>query len=174
VDQVETTVNPVPTANARMEDLNDVDAIPCACATIRRASRVVTQLYDGWLRAHGIEGPQFALLAMLERLGECNQATLGQRFDLDKTTLSRNVRLLRQKGWIAALPGRDARERRIRLTTAGRRRLARARPAWREAQRHLRSSLRTLDWDTMLTVLNDVTRAARHAARSRRGRIGRR
>jgi hypothetical protein len=57
----------------RAADDSELDALPCACATIRRASRAVTQLYDQWLRAHGIEGPQFVLLTMLERLGEAGR-----------------------------------------------------------------------------------------------------
>ena len=142
-----------------------VEELVCACATVRRASRAVTQLYDSWLRAHGFEGPQFALLAMLDRVGECNQTTMGHRFDLDKTTLSRNLKLLMQKGWVDVGTGPDARERRVRLTPAGRRRLAAARPAWQQAQDQLRSSMRGVDWTSMLTVLDSVTDAARHARR---------
>jgi DNA-binding MarR family transcriptional regulator len=122
-------------------------------------------LYDHWLRAHGIEGPQYALLAMLERLGETSQTTLGRRFDLDKTTLSRNLKVLKQKGWIETLPGTDGRERRIRLTPGGRQRVAAARPAWRKAQSQLRAALPNQDWDTALQVLHAITRAARDAER---------
>jgi DNA-binding MarR family transcriptional regulator len=150
-----------------------VEGIVCACATIRRASRAVTQLYDKWLRDHGIEGPQFALLAMLERLGECNQTTMGQRLDLDKTTLSRNLRLLKQRGWIDVAAGTDARERRVALTTGGRRQLAAAKPAWRKAQAQLRSALNEHDWNTMLRVLDGVTDAARRARRPRSSRTSR-
>jgi DNA-binding MarR family transcriptional regulator len=125
----------------------------------------VTQLYDSWLRHHGIEGPQFALLAMLDRLGECNQATMGRHFDLDKTTLSRNVKLLKQKGWIAIDAGSDARERRVRLTPAGHRRLAAARPAWRQAQEQLRSTMDQDDWNAMWRLFNALTHAARIARR---------
>jgi DNA-binding MarR family transcriptional regulator len=149
-----------------------VESIACACATIRRASRAVTQLYDTWLRDHGIEGPQFALLALLERLGESSQTAMARRFDLDKTTLSRNLRLLKQRGWIQIAPGRDARERRVTLTASGRRRLAAARPAWRKAQSQLRSALREHEWDAMLRVLDGVTHAARLAHRPGSGRVG--
>ena len=146
-------------------DASPVDLLPCACATIRRASRAVTQLYDQWLRAHGIEGPQFALLAMLEGLGETNQTTMGQRFDLDKTTLSRNLKLLKQRGWIETVPGEDGRERRVRLTTTGRRQIAAARPTWKKAQAQMRAALSEHDWDTTLRVLNAITAAARRAQR---------
>jgi len=151
-------------AEARV-DAPLVEAIPCACATIRRASRAVTQLYDRWLRDHGIEGPQFALLAMLDRVGETNQTTMGQRFDLDKTTLSRNLKVLKEKGWIETVPGDDARERLVRLTAAGRRRLAAARPTWKKAQAQLRSALGEQDWDATLHVLDAITVAARRAER---------
>jgi len=137
----------------------------CACAGVRRASRAVTQLYDSWLRRYGIEGPQFSLLAMLDRVGETNQTAIGRRFDLDKTTLSRNLRLLVKKGWIAVGPGPDARERRVTLTPGGRRRLAEARPAWRQAQEQLKSSMTADEWNAMLKVFTAVTRAARSARR---------
>lgn len=154
----------------RASDLDEVEELVCACASVRRASRAVTQLYDARLRAHGIEGPQFALLAMLERVGPCNQTEMGRRFDLDKTTLSRNVKILKARGWIDVTAGADARERRVALTAAGRRRLAAARPAWRDAQEALRSVMRRYDWKTMLSVLHAMTGAARVARAGVRGR----
>jgi DNA-binding MarR family transcriptional regulator len=139
---------------------------------VRRAARAVTQLYDSWLREHGIEGPQFSLLATLERLGPSNQATLGRRFDLDKTTLSRNLKLLQQKGWIEYTVGSDNRERRVALTAAGRTRLAAARPSWRVAQEKLRASMGH-EWEPMFELLQRMTYAAREAPRAARRREGR-
>jgi DNA-binding MarR family transcriptional regulator len=139
--------------------------IPCACAAVRRAARAVTQLYDSWLRTHGIEGPQFSLLAMLDRTGACNQATMGKRFDLDKTTVSRNLKLLKRNGWIEFLPGADARERLVTLTSSGRRQLAAAQPAWRNAQRQLRSSMTAKEWDAIWTTFHTVALAAQTARR---------
>ena len=57
---------------------------------------------DGHLRSSEIEGTQFALLSVLGSEGPCNQAAIGARFALDKTTLSRNVKLLKERGWIAS------------------------------------------------------------------------
>jgi DNA-binding MarR family transcriptional regulator len=123
----------------------------------------VTQLYDEILRAHEIEGAQFALLAMIGKSGECAQASLAERFDFDKTTMSRNLRLLARKKWIEFARGEDGRERRVRLTSAGRARLAAAQPAWRAAQNRLRGSMTQRDWNAMLTLLGRVTNAARTA-----------
>ncbi len=97
--------------------------LACACAAAGRTARAVTQLYDETLRAHHIEGAQFALFAMIYQSGQsggCTQASLAERFDLDKTTISRNMRLLARKKWIELKRGEDGRERRVRLTSAGR------------------------------------------------------
>jgi DNA-binding MarR family transcriptional regulator len=125
----------------------------------------VTQLYDEILRAHEIEGAQFALLAMIGKSGECAQASLAERFDFDKTTMSRNLRLLARKKWIEFVRGEDGRERRVRLTSIGRERLAAAKPGWRAAQARLRGSMTQRDWTAMLALLGRVTIAARTARR---------
>lgn len=137
--------------------------LACACAAARRTARAVTQLYDDILRAHHIEGAQFALLTMIDKSGECTQASLAERFDFDKTTVSRNLRLLAQKKWIEFARGEDGRERRVRLTSAGRTRLAAAKPAWRAAQDRLRASMNQRDWNQMLELFGRVTKAARSA-----------
>ncbi len=138
--------------------------LPCACATVRRAARAVTQLYDGHLRSSEIEGTQFALLSVLSSQGPCSQAAIVERFALDKTTLSRNLKLLKNKGWIETAEAEDRRERRYLLTAAGERRLGAARPAWRRAQEHLRASMTGKEWDAMWTAFRALTAAA-HTAR---------
>ena len=143
----------------------EITRLPCACATTRRASRAITQLYDSWLRPHGIEAPQFAILNLLDALGESNQATIGARFDLDKTTLSRNLKLLHEKGWIALARGADRRERTVTLTSAGRARLAAARPAWRNAQAAMEKALGVKEWRETFRTLDAVAAAAQSAAR---------
>ncbi len=134
--------------------------IPCACASARRAARAVTRLYDAHLRAAGIEGTQFALLSVLGSIGPCSQAAIGQRFALDKTTLSRNLKLLRTKGWIDAAPAEDGRERRVALSAVGRKRLEAARPGWRKAQEQLRRGMTRTEWDAMWNAFRIVTAAA--------------
>jgi DNA-binding MarR family transcriptional regulator len=137
----------------------------CACASARLAARTLTQLYDRSLRGAGVEAPQFALLMTLDALGPCSQAALGHRHALDKTTISRNLRLLERNGWAARIPGRDRRERRFALTPAGRERLAAARPAWRRAQQQLRAAMTTKEWDAMFGVFRSIERATSRAAR---------
>ncbi len=132
----------------------------CACATARRVARLLTQVYDRHLRIVGLEAPQFALLMALDSVGPAPQGSLGQRHAMDKTTVSRNIGLLRRKGWIAMSQGTDRRERWIALTRAGRRKLAEARPAWMKAQAALRDSMATSEWRALFIAFSATARAA--------------
>ena len=130
--------------------------IECACATVRRAARLLTQLYDEELR-ESVQASQFALLSALEKRPGCNQAILSRALAFDKTTLSRNLSLMQKKGWIRVAAAEDRRERGFCLTAAGKKLLERA-------QNRLRSAMTSQQWDSMWQVLRYVTDAAYRAA----------
>jgi DNA-binding MarR family transcriptional regulator len=134
-------------------------ALPCACATLRRASRAVTQLYDHELRKTGLRVTQFTLLEMLERAGELTQGSLGDRLALDSSTLSRTLLLIEKQGWIRSAPGVDLRERHLRLTTKGRTKLEQARVHWKRAQDRLREALGEAEWNRLFASLDGLTKA---------------
>jgi DNA-binding MarR family transcriptional regulator len=54
---------------------------------------------------------------------------------LDTSTLSRNVELMRARGWLEVVPDEDALSQPFRLSPQGRRLIEKAVPAWEEAQR---------------------------------------
>ena len=85
---------------------------------------------------------------------------LGGLAFLDETTLTRNLRPLLDSGWVAVVPGEDRRERLVRLTDAGRAKLAEAAPAWERAQERMRTNLPAGVWGNLLSVLPDVARLA--------------
>ena len=132
----------------------------CACANSRRVARMLTQLYDRHLQGSGLEAPQFALMATLDAHGPCTQTTLGRHHGMDKTTVSRNVSMLRRNGWIARSPALDRRERRIGLTPAGRGMLASARPRWQQAQRSLQGAMTASQWRELFSALRSAATAA--------------
>ena len=147
--------------------------IACACATARQVARLFTQLYDGWLSETGLEAPQFALLMTLDAHGAISQAALGRRYALDKTTMSRNLKLFERKGWIAESRADDKRERRFAITAAGHARLAAARPRWKKAQDHLRGGMTAKQWHTMFETFRTAARAAQVAPRFKKPAGGR-
>ncbi len=121
--------------------------LPCACANLRRASRVVTQYYDAFLRPAGLRVTQFTLLQALVQAPEISQKQLGELLEIDSTTLSRTLAPLRKKGWLGSHSAEDRRESRLSLTAAGMREYKRALPHWQEAQKSLEHALGKEFWN---------------------------
>ena len=143
-----------------MTEVGGLQDLDCACATARQLARVLTQWYDRHLDAAGLEAPQFALLTTLNRTGPTTQQGLARRHALDKTTVSRNVNLLRARKWVAMSVASDRRRRRVAITEAGRRVLQAAAPRWSAAQRALRGSMSAGEWDALFTAMRTTARAA--------------
>lgn len=138
--------------------------LPCMCASFRRASRALTQLYDQALRPLGLRATQFTVLQALAFAGEVSQGELGQLLVMDSTTLTRTLGLVRGRGWIFVRPGKDRRERLLRLTASGRRQLRRATPRWKEVQEQLRTAVGTLRWGKLLQLSNEVANTVTQSA----------
>ena len=116
--------------------------LPCLCASFRRTTRALTQLYDDALRPAGLRSTQMTLLQVLAQTGELSQGDLGRFLAIDSTTLTRTLETAGRRGWILKRPGRDHRERLLRLSRAGRRQLEAATlPLWDAAQKDLRAAL---------------------------------
>jgi DNA-binding MarR family transcriptional regulator len=137
--------------------------LPCACQNLRRATRVVTRIYDQELAKAGIEITPFGLLTALGLMGEANQKTLSAGFAMDSTTLTRTLGLLLKQGWVRVRRGKDRRERLFRLTGAGKRQRAEAQPYWEGAEEKLRQKLGDAGWKSMKEAVSRVTEAAAQA-----------
>ena len=121
--------------------------LPCFCANLRRAARVVTQIYDEALRPSGLRTPQFTLLQALNMAPPgISQKTLARVLEFDSTTLTRTLEPVRRKGWVRAEAGEDRRELRLFLTEDGLEEYKRVLPYWQVAQRRLKSELGEPGW----------------------------
>jgi DNA-binding MarR family transcriptional regulator len=117
-------------------------------------------MYDRELRATGLEPTQYGLLMALNIKGETTQGELGRLLALDTTTLTRMLRPLTKRGWIAVRPGNDRRQRLLRLTASGQLNLQQSQPHWERAQRKLHRGLGEPGWSQMGELLTEVTRAS--------------
>ena len=115
--------------------------LPCTCANLRRADRVVTRYYDALLRPSGLHVTQFTLLQALNLAPEISQKQLADLLEIDSTTLTRTLAPLRRKGWLRSKAGADRRELRLYLTATGKKEFQRALPYWRSAQIGLEQAL---------------------------------
>ena len=112
--------------------------IECTCAALRMAARRVSQAYDAALTPEGLSVSQYAVLSNLakgEALGSPTMGDLADLLGLDRTTLAHNLRPLERDGLVAlSADPSDGRQRRVRLTDAGRAKRDRCQPLWRAAQ----------------------------------------
>ena len=132
----------------------------CLCATVRRTARLVSQFYGDHLREHGTEPAQMSLLMTLHHLPGKSQVALTRILGLDKTSLSRNLKLLKQKGIVETRRVAGQREPGFFLTPAGESRLKAAKPAWSRAQSQLRAAMSSEEWEAMTTTFRTLTRVA--------------
>jgi DNA-binding MarR family transcriptional regulator len=117
-----------------------IAAIPqlCVASGLRRASRVVSSLYDDLMRSTGLHANQMVLLIVPYLAGPININAMADIAGLDRTTLVRNLKLIERQELISITPGEDdLRKRIVSLTPRGHEALVTAVPLWEEAQRQM-------------------------------------
>ena len=132
----------------------------CACANLRRAARVVTQIFDAALAPSGLKCTQFTLLVTARLVGEETVNGLAQKMVMDRTTLSRNLKPLVRAGLLETIPGEDNRTRLIRISAEGKRALGRAYPMWEAAQEEVVGALGSERFEALLGDVSRTTALA--------------
>lgn len=132
----------------------------CACSCLRQAARAITQLYDEAFRPMGCRATQFGILGVAEELGAVTLSELAEETVTDRTTLTRNLRLLERKGLIGLECGQDRRERRVCLTQRGSRVLQTVRPAWIRVQEKVIHRVGRRRFERIVSDLSAVIEAA--------------
>ncbi len=143
-DQTEATI-------ARYRDA----VLACAVMNFRQMARAVTAHYDAQLRPAGLRATQLNLLMAIESGASTTITGLAEILAMERTTLTRNLKLLRDRGLVE--------KKRIALTPGGRRSAAAALPLWEGAQQQFIKSLGRRRW----TALLDELGAARASLKSR-------
>ena len=134
--------------------------VNCACFNLRKVTRAVTQLYDDMLRPSGLRVTQFSLLVVGRMMGPVSVTRLAEMTVMDRTTLTRNLELLRKQGLIEVAPGADRRTRIVTITRRGNAALAEAMPFWKKAQSHVVETLGQERWTAMQTGLGEMVALA--------------
>src|SRR5262245_323471 len=107
----------------------------CTCFKLRRLTRRVTAVYDRALSRAGMRVTQYSLLAQLRGLRGVTMSELAKMLDMDRTTLTRNLRPLIEAGWVEVKPSvEDARIRLVHIAPSGETQWQAARVYWRQAQ----------------------------------------
>jgi DNA-binding MarR family transcriptional regulator len=107
----------------------------CLAKHLRWSSRIISNFYDQKMRHTGLHANQVTLLTVPYLAGAISINKMAEHLGLDRTTLVRNLQLIKDRGLVTIEPGRDLRTRIVTLTPAGRETLIAALPLWEEAQR---------------------------------------
>ncbi len=100
----------------------------------RKASRVISQIYDRELVKVGLKCGQFSILRAVREMRQTTNVELQELLVLDQTTLTRGLKPLIRDSYIKIEPGLDKREKLLSLTTKGKELYNKADKKWQQAQ----------------------------------------
>jgi DNA-binding MarR family transcriptional regulator len=130
----------------------------CASLNFRRTARAVTRMYDTAMQDSGVRSTQFAILVGVAKTQPVSMGTLADVLVLDRTTLTRSVRLLQKEKLITISKRSTMRQRFLQLTPGGEKALAKSLPLWRAVQARFVS---TIGSDYWLKLRGELERMAR-------------
>lgn len=130
----------------------------CAVMNLRQATRVITAFFDAELRPTGLRATQLNILMAIEVAGAATVTGLAEILAMERTTMTRNLQLLRRKGLIEGNG--------IVLTARGRRAAAKALPHWERAQAAVVDTLGEKRWRVVLHELAAAKATVRRRRRS--------
>jgi DNA-binding MarR family transcriptional regulator len=122
------------TSAAARTSAAQIIASECVSVRLRALNRSLTSVYDEALRPLGLRVGQLNILVAVACMGEAKPANLCRLLCMDKSTLSRDAKVMQRHGWLEEGMGKDARTRPLRITRTGSRLLEKCLPAWRSAQ----------------------------------------
>ena len=125
----------------RLKAMIDHVANECVAVRLRMLNRVVTNIYDEALRPLDLKVSQMNILVAAAKMGTVRPVAICDHLHLDVSTLSRNVDRMKARGWLEVVPDEDGRSQPFRLTKQGRELLAKAIPAWNQAQTEVKKLL---------------------------------
>lgn len=129
--------------------------VSCHCLNLRWASYHTIEMYDKYLVPAGITIKQYALLKMTAELSPITVTDLATHMNLERSTLSRNIKVLTDKQYISFTIPRG-RGKQLELTSLGIDILSKADIEWNKAQKHFEEKLgteRMKQWNEILTCL---------------------
>lgn len=122
-------------ANANdLERIADTTANSCIATRVRQLSRIVTRVYDDAMRPLGITASQYTLLTQLASRDGITAVEIGGDLDIEKSTLSRNLKRMLALNLITMDPPAGRRGRGLHLTPKGSAVIREAYPVWLSAQ----------------------------------------
>ena len=134
--------------------MNEMSPALCTCYKLRRASRHITKLYSAQLSSLDLKSTQFSILFAIDVMQDEKLSDIAFNLNMDRTTLTRNITPLERDGLLLSYTGeQDAREKRLKLTAAGKSKLSAATEEWNIVQQKLVAKLGKEQWQKVIETL---------------------
>jgi DNA-binding MarR family transcriptional regulator len=132
----------------------------CASFNFRRTARAVTTLFDNALQKTGIRSTQFAILTAIAKIQPVSIGRISEVLIIDRTTLTRSLKLMEKEGFLAISPRGAMRQRFLSLTSKGEKALTLAIPEWRKIQQRFVDEIGSNHWIALRSELEDLAKLA--------------
>lgn len=130
----------------------------CLNLSYRKATRVISQIYDRELAECGIKCTQFTILRATSFRKQTTNAELQDILILNQTTLTRGLKPLIRDGLIQVEVGQDRRQKILSLTKEGQKLYIEAEKKWQVAQKYIRERLGQTMTDQMIEMNNALVK----------------
>jgi DNA-binding MarR family transcriptional regulator len=140
--------------NLRKFDLTGTGS--CGSFNFRRTARAVTRFYDLAFQDCGIRSTQFTILVSIAKKQPISIGALAELLVIDRTTLTRSLRLLKKERLVSVSERSTMRRRFLTLTPQGEQMLERSLPHWRKAQERFVQALGPDHWVSFRNELAQV------------------
>ena len=119
----------------------------------------MTAIFDEELRPLGLISSQHTLLGCILRMGAATRAELSRANHMDRSTLTRNLQVLIDAGWVEEIADEArGRQRPLHLTEIGENLFFSSLPAWRAGQERAAKLLGREGWRAIKDVGDDLLR----------------
>lgn len=131
--------------------------LQCANLNMKKATRVVSKLYEEHLAPVGLKGTQFSLLMAVYSNENLTISQIAEKLVIDRTSLTRALCPLQRDGLVRIkLWAEDRRVRNVMITEKGKILAQKAIPLWKEAQTEFLSRLGEEQWNELYDLLKQV------------------
>jgi DNA-binding MarR family transcriptional regulator len=125
----------------------------CVAYNLVKTARHMAAFYRKAIAPSGLQGNQFPQLLAIKLAQPVSVSRLAHILELDRTTLSRNLKRLQDKEYITMTATDDRRIRNVSLSDHGEEILQTALPFWNHAQHTIIEQFGTEKWNSMLQDL---------------------
>ena len=127
----------------------------CAGFKLRMLNRIVNSLYGEELAPYNLTLSQLNMLTVIVQAGPLSPARIGKAIHLERSTLSRNLKLLDEAGWIRIKSAGRGLE--VEITKSGEALYEKCIVGWRKAQKTLHKDLGQDGLEAMQTLFSKMT-----------------